>query len=414
MCRIAVLCIHSCPLAAPGKLDAGGMNIYVREISRELGRYGMTVDIFTRWANPRVPQIVHFADHARVIHLKAGPVKHVHKSQIAEHLPEFVCNLRRFKEENGLSYRLIHSHYWLSGWAASFLHQRWDIPHITMFHTLGALKNSARPEEKESNQRIETERKIISSANVIIASTEQEKKDMVRFYGANPHKIRVVPCGVDLAKFRPLDRGLCKERLGLPARGRVLLFVGRIEPLKGLDLLFDVVVSLRRQFDDLRLLILGEDASHPGELHRLKVRARELAIADRVEFVGTVDHDLLPLYYNAADVCVVPSYYESFSLVAAEALACGVPVVASRVGGLESLVIDHLNGLLVPTRSTEAFADTAKQLLVDEQLRSNLARMARRSVQRLGWSAVGQKIMAVYDELADASLGRELCLCGRW
>lgn len=413
MCRIAMLSVHSCPLAKPGRLDAGGMNVYVREISRELGRNGMTLDVFTRWIDPRIPQIVEFDDHARVIHLPAGPVKQIHKSQVFQHLPEFICNLRRFKEEHELSYRLLHSHYWLSGWVANLLRQRWDVPHVAMFHTLGALKNHARPEEKESSQRIEAERNIMASADAIVASSEHEKKNMIALYGANPSKISVIPCGVDLARFRPMDRRQAKDRVGLDGK-RVLLFVGRIEPLKGLDLLFEAMADLRRQFPDLHLLVLGEEASHPGEMRRLRRYAGELGITDSLSFVGTVDHDCLPAFYNAADVCVVPSHYESFSLVAAEALACGTPVVASQVGGLQSLVIDHENGLLVPTRSSHAFSETIGTLLKDDGLRSYLARTARRSVQRLGWSAVGREILAVYDELADASRSREFCLCGRW
>ncbi len=413
MCRIAVLSVHSCPLAKPGKLDAGGMNVYVQEVSRELGKRGMTVDVFTRWTDPQTPQIVEFDDHARVIHLPAGPVKRIHKSQVFQHLPEFICNLRHFKEENDLHYRLVHSHYWLSGWVAGLLRQRWDIPHVAMFHTLGALKNNARPEEKESTQRIETERRIIATADVIIASSEDERRNMVSLYGANPGKIRVIPCGVDLTKFRPMDRRQAKERVGLDGK-RVLLFCGRIEPLKGLDLLFEAMAGLRTQFSDLHLLVLGEDASQVGELRRLKRYAGELGILDAVSFVGTVEHDALPAYYNAADVCVVPSHYESFSMVAAEALACGTPVVASQVGGLQSLVIDHENGLLVPTRSSQAFSETIGTILKDDGLRNRLARTARRSVQRLGWSAVGQEVLSVYDELADACASRELCLCGRW
>lgn len=413
MCRVAVICVHSCPLAQPGKLDAGGMNVYVREVSRQLGKNGMTVDVFTRWSDPTIPQIVQFDDHARVIHLKAGPVKPVHKSQIFQHLPEFICNLRRFKEDEDLRYRLLHSHYWLSGWVAGLLRQRWSVPHVAMFHTLGGMKNRARPEEKESVQRVDIERKIIASADALVASSHDEKAGMISLYGANPRKIKVIPCGVDLTLFRPMERRQAKQSLGLDGK-RILLFVGRIEPLKGLDLLFETLASLRSTFGDLRLLVLGEEARLDGELHRLKRYARQLQVEGSVTFTGIVDRERLPVYYNAADICVVPSHYESFSLVAAEALACGTPVVASQVGGLQSLIVDHENGLLVPSHSPQAFSATIRVLLQDDELRGHLSRTARRSVQEIGWSAIAKEVLVVYDELADARTCSDLCLCGRW
>ncbi|MBI2954765.1 MAG: glycosyltransferase [Chloroflexi bacterium] len=389
------------------------MNVYVREVSRQLGKNGMTVDVFTRWSDPTIPQIVQFDDHARVIHLKAGPVKPVHKSQIFQHLPEFICNLRRFKEDEDLRYRLLHSHYWLSGWVAGLLRQRWSVPHVAMFHTLGGMKNRARPEEKESVQRVDIERKIIASADALVASSHDEKAGMISLYGANPRKIKVIPCGVDLTLFRPMERRQAKQSLGLDGK-RILLFVGRIEPLKGLDLLFETLASLRSTFGDLRLLVLGEEARLDGELHRLKRYARQLQVEGSVTFTGIVDRERLPVYYNAADICVVPSHYESFSLVAAEALACGTPVVASQVGGLQSLIVDHENGLLVPSHSPQAFSATIRVLLQDDELRGHLSRTARRSVQEIGWSAIAKEVLVVYDELADARTCSDLCLCGRW
>ncbi len=420
MCRIAMICVHSCPLAMPGIEDAGGMNVYVRELSRELGKNGMGIDIFTRWIDPRIPQVVPLGDHARVIHLKAGPLEAIPKNQVFQHLPEFICSLRRFKEEQHLHYRLLHSHYWLSGWVAGLLRQRWNVPHVAMFHTLGALKNRARPEENESIQRIETEHKIIASADVLVVSSDDEKSQMVSLYGAKPDSIRVVPCGVDLDRFRPLDRLEAKRNLGLKG-SPALLFVGRIEPLKGVDLLLDVVAELREQFANLHLLVLGGEASpspgrasRNGELRRLENQVQRLGVAENVSFVGAIDQEKLPLYYNAADICVVPSHYESFSLVAAEALACGTPVVASKVGGLQSLVVDHHNGLLVPWRSPQAFATEISLLLRNEELRNHLALAARESVFPLGWSAIAKDILGIYDELAEAAVDNELCLCGRW
>ncbi len=413
MCRIAMLSVHTCPLATLGSKDAGGMNVYVRELSRHLGMNGMSVDVFTRRTDARLPEIVPFDDNARVIHLDAGPVKPVHKSQVFQHLPEFICNMRRFQAEQGAQYRLLHSHYWLSGWVAGLLRQRWNTPHITMFHTLGAIKNAARPDERESSQRIDTERKIISTADIVVASSAHERSQMMNLYGANPKHIRVVPCGVDLERFRPVDKARARQALGLTAK-KLLLFVGRIEPLKGIDILLEAVARLNGEIDDLSLVILGGDLAEDDELARLRDTSIQMGIAERVSFLGAVDQGKLPLYYSAADICIVPSHYESFSLVAAESLACGTPVIASKVGGLQSVVYHLENGLLVPWQRAEAFSETILQLMHDEALRKRLAQVARDSVRRLGWQTVAQQILDIYDELAESSMPSQMCLCGRW
>ncbi|MBI4319177.1 MAG: glycosyltransferase [Chloroflexi bacterium] len=413
MCRIAMLSVHTCPLARLGSKDAGGMNVYVRELSRHLGQNGMSVDVFTRRTDPKTPDIVDIDENARIVHLDAGPARRIHKSQVFQHLPEFICSLREFKEKERAEYRLIHSHYWLSGWVAGLLKLRWGMPHIAMFHTLGALKNDARPEEGESTLRIDIERKIIHTANAVVASSEHEKRQMAAHYGADPARIRVVPCGVDLERFRPMDKARARQELGIQAR-KILLFVGRIEPLKGVDLLLKAVARLDGETNDLLLLILGGELGQDEELTRLQIAAQRLGIKERVSFQGAVDQSRLPLYYNAADICIIPSHYESFSLVAAESLACGTPVIASKVGGLDSVVYHLENGLLVPWRRAEAFSQTIAELSNDEALRKRLAKVARASVQRFGWQSITQQVLEIYDELAESSAVSQFCRCGRW
>jgi len=412
MCQIAMISVHTCPLARPGANSAGGMNVYIKGLSQELGRNGMTVDIFTRWSDPKVPQIVHVDERVRVVHLKAGPVRPIAKDHLLGYLPEFVCGLRRFREETGVQYRLVHSHYWLSGWVAGMLRHRWNIPSVVMFHTLGAVKNKARRAERESQQRIEAERRIILTADAIIASSEDEKAQMVELYGANPAGIRVIPCGIDLNRFKPIDKGLARQQLGLDDR-KLLLFVGRIEPLKAVDVLLQALGKLVGEKSRLQLLVLGGDPNVGKEMRRLKDLAARLGISERVSFVGAVEHSLLATYYSAADVCVVPSHYESFSLVAAEALACGTPVIAARVGGLQSVVRHLLNGLLIAPHSPAALARAISMLMENDQLRLTLAAEARRSVESLGWPLVARQIMDTYDDLAEADVPAHLCLCER-
>ncbi|MCL5959742.1 MAG: glycosyltransferase [Chloroflexi bacterium] len=412
MCRIAMISVHTCPLAKLGSDSAGGMNVYVRGLSQELGRNGMSVDIFTRWSDPNVPRVVHIDEQTRVIHLKAGPVGPVAKSGILQHLPEFVCNLRLFRQEQGLDYRLIHSHYWYSGWVAGMLRHKWNVPGVVMFHTLGAVKNNAHRAGNESPQRIEAERRIISTADLIVASSRHERHQMIDIYGAKPEGIRIIPCGIDLDQFQPIDKRAARHSLGLNDT-RTLLFVGRIEPLKAVDVLLKAMARLPGILPDIQLLVLGGDPNAAGEMSRLRSLATELGIVDQVSFVGSVDHSRLPLYYSAADLCVVPSHYESFSLAAAEALSCGTPVVAARVGGLQSLVHHLKNGFLTPSHSPDAFAGAISSLMENEPLRLALAGEARPSVQHLGWPAVAAEVLAAYDDLAQAELPAQLCLCGR-
>lgn len=412
MCHIAMISVHTCPLARPGANSAGGMNVYVKGLSQELGRNGMNVDIFTRWSNPELPRIVHVDERVRVVHLKAGPVRPVSKDRLLGYLPEFVCSLRHFRQEEGVQYRLMHSHYWLSGWVAGMLRHRWNIPSLVMFHTLGALKNKARRAERESWRRIETERRIISTADSIIASSDDEKLQMIQLYGANSDNVRVIPCGIDLNEFKPIDKGLARNKLGLDDR-KLLLFVGRIEPLKAIDVLIRAVSKLPSGSPDFHLLVVGGDPNVGAEMKRLRSLAAQLGISNQVSFAGSVDHSELAVYYSAADLCIVPSHYESFSLVAAESLACGTPVVAARVGGLQSVVLHLRNGLLTPPHSPDALAQAISILIKDDSLRLGLATMTRKSVQHLGWPAIAKRILDTYDGLALADVPAPACMCDR-
>jgi D-inositol-3-phosphate glycosyltransferase len=401
--------VHGCPLDLLGSREVGGMQLYVRELSRELARLGLHVDVFTRKTRPDLPRIVGFGERARVIHLDAGPHQRIDKNTVVQHLPAFIENLERFNEREGIRHEVVHSHYWLSGWVGQRLGELWRVPHVTMFHTLGRVKNYAnthaggRRGVLETSMRIEIERRVIRGADAIVASTDAERQSLVEQYGGHAERIAIMPPGVDLDLFAPVDRGVARATLGLT--GEVLLFVGRIDPVKGLDTLLEAVALLRRR-PGLQLLVAGGAGSaqvaDPDEAH-LRGLARKLGIADRVLWLGPVEQERLPLYYSGADACVVPSRYESFGLVALEALACGAALVASRVGGLPSIVRDGENGLLVPCRTPEEFAARIERVLDEPGLAAALRRAARPSMTRFSWAATAGRVLGLYAELSAVS-----------
>ncbi|KPJ52925.1 MAG: hypothetical protein AMJ37_02090 [Dehalococcoidia bacterium DG_18] len=397
MLRIAEISIHSCPIRSLGGKDTGGMNVYVRELSRQLGQRGHRVDVFTRWHGPREPEVVPLGENARLIHLAPGEQEDMHRQEIYHYLPQFLSNLRHFMEREGVRYDLLHSHYWLSARAAEQLKGQLGIPHVATFHTLGLVKNQARPAEQESELRIDTEREAIATADRVIAFSAAEREDLIHLYGAHREKVEVIPCGVRLDQFRPMDRGQARHELGVD-EAKVLLFAGRIQPLKGIDILLKAVACLEDR-SELRLLIAGGDAESEDEMARLASLAAELGISQRVSFLGAVAHERMPLLYNAANVCVVPSYHESFCLVAIEALACGTPVVASRVGGLATTISDGQTGYLVSQLSAEAFAQSLQLLLGDEELERRLGAQGRKSVMKYRWSVIADQVLEVYHAL---------------
>ncbi|HET9199938.1 MAG TPA: glycosyltransferase [Dehalococcoidia bacterium] len=377
------------------------MNVYLRELSRELGQRGFALDIFTRRTSPDDESVIRPFENVRVVQLDCGPPGFLEKEELFEHLREFTRGVEHFAVPDleipfgGPPYDLIHSHYWLSGAVGLELARRWNVPHVAMFHTLGEVKNRARGTEKEPRERIEIEREIARTADRIVVASLHERNLLTRLYDAPSERIVVEPLGVDLSLFQPVDREEARRLLGL-GEGPIVLFVGRIEPLKGLDLLVKALGELDGPFT---LLVVGGDERASGLLSEIRVEAGKLGIERQIVFAGSVQHDRLPLYYSAADVCVVPSYYESFGLVAVEAMACGTPVVASRVGGLTSTVRDGVTGYLIPWRCPEPFTERLETLLANGELRDNLGAAARRAAQEFGWERVGDGIASLYRSL---------------
>ena len=410
--------LHTSPIAQLGRTrDAGGMNVYIRQLSRELGRSGIYVDIFTRRSHPDTPEIQHIAERVRLITITAGPAEPLPPSALHSYVSEFTRRVARFAERNEHPYDMAHSHYWLSAAAAAPLARVWDVPHVTMFHTVERLKGQqqgaaidAPPPDHAARIRIESEGSIATSADCVIVSTELEGEQLRRLYGLTPSHTRVIPCGVDLDAFTPATpatRAAARRTLDLDETP-TLLFVGRLDPIKGIDLLLESVSLLRTP---ARLLVVGGDPSGDPEVERLRARAAELGIAGRVRFPGAVPQSHLPAYYHAVDAVVVSSRYESFGLVAVEALACGVPVVASAAGGLPSIVREGVNGLLVPWRTPQAFAERIDLLLGDAALAERLRANANASVERFDWRRIGDRVRDLYQRLTAEAERVAACSC---
>ncbi|MCH8893222.1 MAG: glycosyltransferase [Chloroflexi bacterium] len=391
--RAAFITLHACPLAAPGQGKSGGMNVYVRQLAAALGDLGMQIDIFTREHADVANRIETIGPNVRVIHIKAGEPE-AHLGELYAYLPEFLNQLNAFREEEGLKYDVVHSHYWLSSWIGRELSQEMGVPHVVTFHTLGLIKMQSRAGEVEQAERPVVEAEVMATADRIIAFSPHERDAMARLYGADAGKVSLVPCGVDLSVFRPLDRDSVRARLGLNG-DKILLYVGRIEPLKGLDLLVETAAQMDSQ-DGVRVMVVGADVNGDRELDRVKQLARERDLEDKIDFVGQVDHKELPLYYNAADVCVVPSYYESFGLVALEAMACGTPVVATRVGGLSTIIQHGRTGYLKSWRCPEAFANSVEMIISSNGLQQSLGEAARKRAEGMGWDNVAAMMWDEY------------------
>ena len=397
--KIAMLSVHTCPLAALGAKETGGMNVYVRELSRELGRMGVEVDIFTRSQNSAIPRVVPMADSVRVVHVPAGPEAPLPRERVHDHLDEFVDGVEAWRIGRDVDYDLIHAHYWLSGVVGLTLRERWSVPMLQMFHTLGDLKNrvARRAADLEPTVRLAEEARIIAAAERLVAASVAERAHLVRGKGADAARVAVVPCGVDTELFTPGATDAARAALGL-ADGPLVLYVGRLAPIKGLETLLDAVALLDRRGQRLRLVIVGGEADEPWDGHEADLRRRieTLGIGDVVGFVGAQRQEALRTHYVAADVTVLPSHYESFGMVALEAMACGSPVVASRVGGLTTTVRDGVTGFLVPEGDVTALAGRLEALLGDPDLRWRLGREGVRWAAQHRWPCVAEAICREY------------------
>ena len=409
-----MISMHTCPLAMLGGKKTGGMNVYVRDLSRTLGSMGVHVDVFTRSQDDCVPMVNHeLGDMARVIHIPAGPQAPIPVSEIGAYVDEFAAGIADFTEAEGLHYDIIHSHYWLSGLVAEKLETYWgDTPIVHMFHTLGHMKNRIATDasERAPQQRIDGENHVLAIANRIIAATPAEQAQLHWLYGADMEKVIIIPPGVDLERFHPIDKVEAKKRVGIPCGDKNILFAGRIEPLKGIDTLIQSMALIKQRYpvvvDNTCVAIIGGDpwSDNPdAEMARLQAMRQVLGIHDIIVFLGAKDQEVLPNYYAAAEMVIMPSHYESFGMVALEAMAMGRPVVASEVGGLAFLIHDGINGYHVPTRDPEALAERIYELLTNDECRDEMGRLARKNAEQFDWSIIARHIVSVYHHLLDSS-----------
>lgn len=409
MLRIAMLSYHTCPLATLGGKDTGGMNVYVRDLTRQLGRMGIHVDVFTRSQDEHVPHVLHDLGFGnRVVHIPSGPEVPLPKQELVDHIPEFVEGIKRFAKEKDFEYDVIHSHYWMSGIAAGMLKDDWGIPIIHMFHTLGAMKNriARSSEEREGPYRVDGEKQVITRADRLIVATPAEKSQLQFLYQANIKKMAIIPPGVDTGHFYPIPQDEAREYIGISQEACIGLFVGRIEPLKGLDTLMKAVsiLGMHDAEHPFYLTIIGGDPNAAPEemteeMVRLQKLCDELYLGRVALFLGKRAQDTLPYYYSAADVLLMPSHYESFGMVALEAMACGVPVIASQVGGLAYLVKDGKTGYHVPFDAPEVLSEKLGALLKNSDLRKEMGEQAAVYAKEYAWEKIAAQIIDVYEEV---------------
>ncbi len=404
-----MLSVHTCPLAMLGGKKTGGMNVYVRDFSRELSRRGIQVDVFTRSQDDCQPRVVHdLGENGRVIHIVAGPQKPIPVADVQNHLDEFVEGVLNFARNANIRYDLIHSHYWLSGLVAERLRDAWDVPIVHMFHTLGRMKNRIATDDSQraSPARIAGENRVMSIADRLIAATPAEEAQFQWLYGADMNKVATIPPGVDLERFTPTPQQAAKRQVNIPSHHQNIMFAGRIEPLKGIDTLLKAMALIQKcrpeAVQNVCVAIIGGDPwseDRSEEMARLQAMRQELGIHDLVTFLGAKDQNTLPNYYAAAEMVIMPSHYESFGMVALEAMAMGTPVIASEVGGLAFLVKDGVNGYHVPSRNPEALAERIYELLTDPACRQQLSKQAREHAQQYAWPKIVERMMRVYEDV---------------
>ncbi len=414
--RVAMISLHTSPLAVPGVGDAGGLNVYVSEVARRLGERGLHVDVFTRDDGTAPDEVVEVTDNLRVVHVPAGPRGPVAKEDLPDLVPEFADRL----EAVASAYDLVHSHYWLSGMVGLALRRSHGLPLVHTMHTMARVKNGARPAAgpTEPDLRALGESKIVSGAETLTANTTDEAADLVRAYGARPETIAVVPPGVDLHTFHPCDQQQSRELLGVHPDAQVVLFVGRIQPLKAPDVLIRAVARLVQREphrrEHLRLIVIGSasgpDAGWSGTLAPL---AAELGVGDVVEFRPHAERSELFRYYCVSDVVGVPSYSESFGLVALEAEACGRPVIATDAGGLRHAVHDGHTGRLVSGHDTDDWADALAELLDHPAERARLGANAAAYASRFSWSTTAAATLEAYGDALKAARRRAF-ITGAW
>jgi len=398
---IALISDHGDPAADIGREEAGGQNVYVRHVGEALSRLGWQVDMFTRKSKAEDAAIVQHNPHCRTIRLKAGPEEFVPRDQIFQHMPEFLSALQVFQSKEGMNYPLVHTNYWMSAWVGLQLKAQNNVQLIHTYHSLGAVKYQSVHRPEIARTRLQVERDVLERGDYVVATSPQEREHL-RSLVSSQGAIEVIPCGTDTENFKRCSRAQAREQLGLSSREHIVLYVGRFDPRKGIETLVRAMAKLKAEQPNecFRLVIVG--GSEPGQVDgiersRIEGLIQHLGLESWTWFAGRVGHDRLPLFYTSADVCVIPSHYEPFGLVAIEAMACGTPVVASAVGGLKFTVLQEETGLLVPAQDVDAFAGAIDRLLSDSLWTQKVRRQAEKRVQQnFSWDGVAIQLSDLY------------------
>ncbi|HEY6542897.1 MAG TPA: glycosyltransferase [Ktedonobacteraceae bacterium] len=419
--RIAFLSEHASPLVALGGADAGGQNVYVSELSRQLARRGYAIDVYTRHENPGTPEIVEMEAGVRVVHLKAGPVEPRSKDELWPFMPAFRDSLLRFMEREEIHYDLIHSNFWMSGWVATELRRRLDVPVVQIFHAMGKTKRRHQKKVDTSpGNRIKTEMEVIAGVDKIIAQCPNERAELVNDYNADPDKIALIPSAVNTSLFKPVAQNEARQKIGLETGKKVIVYVGRLLPRKDIRNVVRALALLigqsERTEDTPLLMIVGGESVEPDptatpEIDELQKLARELGVSDHVRFMGKRQPELLRYYYSAADVAVTTPWYEPFGLTPLEAMACGSPVIGSAVGGIMFTIKHGETGLLVPPRDPHTLAASLQRLLDQPEVRKRMGAAARKRIEReFSWSIVAMRTGALYDAVQAEHMAETLAI----
>ena len=412
--RIAILSVHTSPLHQPGTGDSGGMNVYISETSKRIAARGIEVEIFTRATSPKDEERIEFAPGVTVRNIAAGPFEGLRKEDLPAQLCAVTAGVLRAEaaKREGF-YDLLHSHYWLSGQVGWIAQERWGVPLVHTMHTMARVKNLnlAEGDTPEPNIREIGEEQVVEASDRLVANTEAEANELINLYSADPARVRVVNPGVDLNNFVPGSKSDARHELGLKPNAIVLLFVGRIQPLKAPDVLIKAAAELIRHEPQLRDRLVvaicggpsGSGLARPDALHDL---ADELGISQNVIFEPPSNRARLVKWFQAADVCAIPSHNESFGLVALEAQACGTPVIAANVGGLPTAVANNLSGLLVDGHNPHDWAHVLQSYLADEKLQAKLRQGALDHAAKFSWEATTEKLIEVYKEAVDSAIQR--------
>ncbi len=407
--RIALISVHGDPAIEIGKEEAGGQNVYVRNVGEALAQLGWQVDTFTRKVSIEQETIVQISQNCRNIRLAAGPVEFVPRDQLLDYMPEFLANFLQFQAENQITYQLVHTNYWHSSWIGMQLKKIQGTQQVHTYHSLGAVKyNTIETIPLIASQRLAVEKEVLETAECIVATSPQEQQHM-RSLVSTQGNIEIIPCGTDIRRFGSVERQAARLELGIAPETKLVLYVGRFDPRKGIETLVRAVNESQLRGDrNLKLIIGG--GSTPGnsdgiERDRIQNIINELGMSEFTILPGRLSQEILPTYYAAADVCVVPSHYEPFGLVAIEAMSCGTPVVASDVGGLQFTVVPEVTGLLAPPQDVAAFAAAIDRILLNPQWGEELGQAGRKRVEsKFSWDGVATQLGELYTQILQQSV----------